>query len=202
VTFASVLPLSVPRIALVDFNNDCVLDSLRTLKAMFEAYRAAIETGQDEEARRYLLAGVRLDTGAATRDVNIAPLGDPALDMGVNPRLVFTVRQALDDAWKEWDLPDEWRGRARAYCHNVQIAVSGGFNPQKISLFERLDVPVDSYGVGPALMSDENAVSAHTNFTSDVVRVKLHGQWVEMSKVGRQACDNPDLQVVDWSVWD
>jgi nicotinate phosphoribosyltransferase len=63
-------------------------------------------------------------------------------------------------------------------------------------------VPVDSYSVGPALMSDENAVSGHSNFTADVVRVKLHGQWVEMSKVGRQACDNPDLQVVDWSAWE
>ncbi len=202
VTFASVLPLSIPRIALVDFNNDCLLDGLRTLKAMFEAYRAAIETGQEEEARRYILAGVRLDTDTAARDVNVAPLGDPALDMGVNPRLVFTVRQALDDAWKEWDLPYEWRGRARAYCHEVKIAVSGGFNPQKIKLFEQLSVPVDSYGVGPSLMSDENAVNAHVNFTADVVRVKLNGQWVEMAQVGRQACDNPDLQVVDWSAWD
>ena len=35
--FASVLPPHVQRIALVDFNNDCVADSLATMKAMFQS---------------------------------------------------------------------------------------------------------------------------------------------------------------------
>jgi len=35
--FAATRPPSIPRIALVDFNNDSVADSLRTLKAMFTA---------------------------------------------------------------------------------------------------------------------------------------------------------------------
>jgi nicotinate phosphoribosyltransferase len=33
-----------------------------------------------------------------------------------------------------------------------------------------------------------------TDFTADVVRVKLKGEWVDLAKVGRQACDNPALE--------
>ena len=55
--------------------------------------------------KKYVLFGVRLDTSGGMRDVNVPPLGDPALDLGVTPRLVFNVRQALDAAWEQWDLP-------------------------------------------------------------------------------------------------
>jgi len=105
--FAQVLPKLVPRIALVDFNNDCVADSLATCRAMFERYRQLIETRQAEEAERYQLDGVRLDTSAALRDFSVAPLGNPSLDLGGNPWLVFLVRQALDAAWQAWDIPAE-----------------------------------------------------------------------------------------------
>lgn len=202
VAFASMLPLDVPRIALVDFNNDSVAASLRTLRAMFGRYRACLEAGKEEEAQRYILAGVRLDTSNAVRDVNVAPLGDPALDMGVNPRLVFAVRAALNEAWKAWDLPEAWRMRARAYCHNVKIAVSGGFSPQRIDLFERLEVPVDYYSVGSWLMSNDREQGTNTDFTADVVRVKVNGKWVDMAKAGRGACDHDALTRVDWRAWE
>src|SRR5512133_801941 len=55
--FAEVLPLTIPRIALVDFNNDCVTDSLKVGRAMFERYRALCEGGSDAEAERYRLYG-------------------------------------------------------------------------------------------------------------------------------------------------
>jgi len=35
-----------------------------------------------------------------------------------------------------------------------------------------------------------------TDYTADVVRVKVHGKWVDMAKVGRAPCDNPDLERV------
>lgn len=203
VTFASVLPLIVPRIALVDFNNDSVADSLHTLKAMFDRYRECVEAGAQDEAQRYVLTGVRLDTSSSVRDCNIAPLGDPQLDMGVTPRLVFTVRHALDTAWESWsDLPNAWRERAQQYCRNVKLAVSGGFNPKKTRLFEKLNVPVDYYGVGSSLMSNDSSNGTNTDFTADVVRVKIAGEWIDMAKVGRAPCDNPDLGPVDWSVWE
>ena len=35
-----------------------------------------------------------------------------------------------------------------------------------------------------------------TDFTGDVVRVKVHDQWIDMAKVGRKSLDNPDLERV------
>jgi len=140
------------------------------------------------------LYGVRLDTSGSLRDVSVEPLGDPALDLGVNPRLVFAVRQAMDSAWENWSLPEVQKEAARVYCHNVKIVVSGGFNPEKIRKFEKLDVPVDIYAVGSSLFN--NTGSTVTDFTADVVRVKVHSNWINMAKVGRTALDNPNLERV------
>jgi nicotinate phosphoribosyltransferase len=193
-SFSTVLPVSIPRIALVDFNNDCVRDSLETCRVMFNRYRELMDAGNLEEARRYKLYGVRMDTSAHLRDVSVPPLGDPALDMGVTPRLAFTVRQALDHAWEAWKIPTDWRERAQAYCCDVKIVVSGGFTPEKIDRFERLGVPVDIYAVGSSLF--DNHGPTVTDFTADVVRVCIHGEWVDMAKVGRHACENPQLERV------
>ncbi len=192
--FAEVLPVSIPRIALVDFNNDCVTDSVVTLKAMFERFRELSEAGKPEEAARYKLFGVRTDTSAALRDRSVAPIGDPALDLGVNPRLVFQMRQAIDSAWQKWKLPAEWQDTARDFCKAVKIVVSGGFTPEKIRRFELLAVPVDVYAVGSSLF--DNHGPTVTDFTADIVRVKLNGDWVDMAKTGRRPCENPDLKRV------
>jgi nicotinate phosphoribosyltransferase len=192
--FAEVLPVSIPRIALVDFNNDCVTDSVATLKAMFQRYRELTDARKTEETARYKLFGVRTDTSAALRDRSVAPIGDPALDMGVNPRLVFQMRQALDSAWQSWELPAQWKDAARDFCRSVKIVVSGGFTPEKIRRFETLAVPVDIYAVGSSLF--DNHGPTVTDFTADIVRVKLNGEWVDMAKTGRQPCDNPELQRV------
>jgi nicotinate phosphoribosyltransferase len=192
--FARVLPASIPRIALVDFNNDSVSDSLYVLETLFGEYHRLMNVGQREEAAKYKLYGVRLDTSGSIRDVSVPPLGDPALDLGVTPRLVFNVRQALDSAWQFWDVPREWEEAAREYCRGVKIVVSGGFNPDKITKFEHLGVPVDIYAVGSYLFNNNGATV--TDFTADVVRVKVNGAWVDMAKVGRAPCDNPDLRRV------
>ncbi|MCB9144689.1 MAG: nicotinate phosphoribosyltransferase [Anaerolineales bacterium] len=192
--FSHILPPQIPRIALVDFNNDSVRDTLRVLDGMFAMYRELMDAGNEAEAEKYKLYGVRLDTSGALRDVSIQPLGDPALDLGVNPRLVFNVRSALDNAWKFWDLPPAWKEAARDYCQNVKIVVSGGFNPEKIRKFEKLSVPADIYAVGSYLFSNGNGTS--TDFTADVVRVKIHGEWVDMAKVGRAVGENENLERV------
>ena len=162
--FARYVPPEVLRIALVDFNNDSVLDSLRTMNLMFRQFAQYMEAGEEEEARRYILYGVRLDTSGGMRDVNVPPLGDPALDLGVTPRLVFNVRQALDAAWQDWDLPPRQLKMAQAYCRQVQIVATGGFNPEKINRFEKLKVPADIYGVGSSLL--RNNKSTNTDFTA------------------------------------
>jgi nicotinate phosphoribosyltransferase len=192
--FATVLPISIPRIALVDFNNNSVQDSVEVCKAMFERYRELVDAGEGEEANRFILYGVRLDTSGALRDVSVPPLGDPALDLGVNPRLVFLVRQGLDSAWESLEIPVDWRDRARQYCRNVRIVVSGGFTPEKIRRFEKLKVPVDIFAVGSAMF--DNHGPTVTDFTADVVMVRVDNQWINLAKVGRQSCDNPDLERV------
>jgi len=192
--FARILPPNIPRIALVDFNNDSVRDALRVMEAMFKQYRELNDLGNEDEAAKYNLFGIRLDTSGSLRDVSVEPLGDASLDLGVNPRLVFTVRKALDSAWENWSMPDIWQDAAREYCRNVKIVVSGGFNPEKIRKFEKLDVPVDIYGVGSSLFSNSNATV--TDFTADVVRVKVHGDWIDMPKVGRRPLANLNLERV------
>ncbi len=192
--FASTLPPEVPRIALVDFNNDSVQDSLLVCDAMFQRYQQLVDSGDESEAQKFRLTGVRLDTSGSLRDVSVPPIGAPELDLGVNPRLVFTVRQALDNAWQRWTLPANWLDRARDYCKNIKIVVSGGFNSEKIRQFERLSVPVDYYAVGSSLF--DNHGPTVTDFTADVVRVKLNNQWLDMAKVGRERCENPDLERV------
>jgi nicotinate phosphoribosyltransferase len=193
--FAALLPPEIPRIALVDFNNDSVQDSLNTVERMFRMYREQVEAGDPAAAARYVLYGVRLDTSRSIRDVAVPPLGDPELDLGVSPRLVFAVRQALDHAWEAWRLPTEWHRRASEYCRAVRIVVSGGFTADRIRRFERLHVPADIYAVGSALFA--NAGPSVTDFTADVVAVELEGVWTPLAKVGRQAGENPDLVKVD-----
>ena len=139
-------------ITLVDFDNDCVKTSLEVARAL---------GGR--------LWGVRLDTAgdivdkslqeAKNRQQTIKKEKDKGL-FGVNPHLVSKVRQALD---KE--------GFTR-----VKIVVSGGFNAEKIKLFEKEKVPVDVYGVGSSLIHGEN------DFTADIVKVEGR----KMAKVGRE----------------
>jgi nicotinate phosphoribosyltransferase len=193
--FAEHVPATVPRIALVDFNNDSVRDSLRTMKAMFTQYARYVDAGDREQAEKYVLYAVRLDTSGNMRDENVPPLGDPSLDLGVTPRLVFNVRKALDNACGSWELSREHLQMAKGYCRNVRIVATGGFGPDKIARFEKLNVPVDIYGVGSSLI--RNDANSNTDFTADIVQVKIDDQWVPLAKEGRGACENLEMSPVD-----
>ncbi len=193
IAFARYLPVSVPRIALVDFNDDMVGDSLATAAAFWKQYRAVFDADDPQEMRRWTLNGVRLDTSASVRDVSLGQ-DDP---FGVNPKLVRLVRQALDEAWQAWDVPDHLVEAARAFCQSVKIVVTGGFNAARIAEYERENVPVDVYGVGSSLLRNDH--DSNTDFTMDLVRVQVDGQWYDMAKVGRQPNANADLQPVDLS---
>ena len=54
---------------------------------------------------------------------------------------------------------------------------------------------VDIYGVGSSLLRNDKRTN--TDFTADVVRVKVDGVWRELAKVGRAARHNPELEPVD-----
>jgi len=194
--FAATRPADIPRIALVDFRNDCVGTSLQVIRTLFRRYLELVKAGKPEEARQYKLFGVRPDTSGNMRDVSVPPLGDKRLDCGVNPRLVFLMREAIDREWKSWNLSGEDRRIAEEYCRDVHIAVTGGFTPAKIRQFEELQVPADIYGVGSWLLSSCEVCGTNTDFTADVVRVRIEGRWYDLAKTGRRACDNLLLERV------
>lgn len=192
--FAELLPAEIKHIALVDVNNDCIRDSLAVAKAMFTRYRQLIEAARENEAQQFLLYGVRVDTPREIRDVSVQPTGDPEQDNGVCSRLVIALRQALDSAPDAMGLSNRWLDEARRYFQNIKIVATGGFTPERIRQFEEQNVPADLYGIGSYMFDGEN-----NDYTADVVRVKINGQWHEMAKVGRQALENPDLETVRWS---
>lgn len=116
------------------------------------------------------LWGVRLDTSERLVDHALQGRADAAELHGVVPELAVAVRAALDAAGHE----------------RVRIVASGGFDAAKIARFEAADAPVDSYGVGSALLRGE------FDFTADVV--ELEGQ--PAAKVGRELRPNPRLRPV------
>jgi nicotinate phosphoribosyltransferase len=193
VAFAEYTPIEVPRVALVDFDNDSVAASLSTLQAYWPHYQAALAAGDAEAQKRWTLTGVRLDTSSNMHDASQPQDGKG----GVTPELVRAVRDALNRAWESWDIPAQWVDDAKAYCRGVEIVVSGGFHAERIERFEQEGVPVDVYGVGSTFL--RNAEDCNTDFTMDVVRVKVRDTWMDIAKVGRKPNDNPDLQPVDLS---
>lgn len=122
------------------------------------------------------LYGVRLDTSSTLVDKSLWPQMGTFIPTGVNPQLVRNVRTALD---------------AEGFSH-VKIVASGGFNANKIRMFERLKVPVDAYAVGSAFFEG----SGRFDFTADIVAIEVDGAWRECHKVGRPERPNPRLEIV------
>jgi len=152
--FAEHIGRQVKLISLVDFENDCVRTSLEVARALGD--------------RVY---GVRLDTSETLVDRSLWDAMGYFKPTGVNPQLVWKVRNALD--------AEGFRG--------VRIVVSGGFTVEKIREFEQQKVPVDGYGVGSSLFQ------GRFDFTADAVR--KDGK--PCAKVGREYRPNPRLERVD-----
>ena len=152
--FARHVSAEVNIIALVDYENDCVATSLAVARAL--------------EGR---LWGVRLDTSENLVDRSVVPQMGAFKPTGVNPQLVWNVRNALD----------------AENFGDVRIVVSGGMNPARIRQFEEVKAPVDTYGVGASIVAD-----GRVDFTADIVQVNGQPQ----SKVGREYRPNPRLERV------
>jgi nicotinate phosphoribosyltransferase len=151
--FANWAPDDMNVTVLVDFENDSV--------------RTAIDVARALGPR---LWGVRLDTSESLVDHSLwEEMGD-FKPTGVNPRLVWKVRKALDDEGFE----------------AVRIVVSGGFTVEKISEFEEDGVPVDAYGVGSSLIRGSN------DFTGDIVMT----DGKPSAKVGRGYRPSSRLELV------
>ena len=138
---------------LVDFENKSVETALEVARALGDR-----------------LWGVRLDTSETLVDRSLWDEMGDFKPIGVNERLVWKVRNALDEAGFE----------------RIRIVASGGFDAEKIKAFEERGVPVDSYGVGSALIRGEN------DFTSDIVLT----DGLPSAKVGRRYRSSERLDLV------
>src|SRR5690625_158346 len=144
--------------ALVDYNNDVITDSLKVARAFNSK-----------------LKSVRLDTSNTLvdkhfiRNPHLMGTFDPR---GVNPELIFALRDALD----------------KEGFHDVKIVASGGFTKEKIEEFESKNVPVDMYGIGRHLLE------INIGFTGD--NVLLNGE--HSAKEGRIYRPNPRLEKVEY----
>jgi nicotinate phosphoribosyltransferase len=145
---------AVDLIALVDYENDCVRTSLEVARAL--------------EGR---LWGVRLDTSENLVDKSVIPQMGAFKPTGVNPQLVWNVRNALD---------------AEGFGE-VKIVVSGGLNAARVRAFEEEKAPVDVYAIGSSIVHD-----GRFDFTGDIVLVDGKPQ----SKIGRELRQNPKLDRV------
>jgi nicotinate phosphoribosyltransferase len=150
---AAVTPTEVPLIALVDYENDCVATSLAVARSLDDR-----------------LWGVRLDTSEFMVDRSVLGQMGAFRPTGVNPPLVWNVRNALD---------------AEGFG-DVKIVVSGGFDVDRITEFEDDGVPVDAYGIGAS------AHEGRWDFTGDVVQLDGKPQ----AKAGRELRPNPRLERV------
>jgi nicotinate phosphoribosyltransferase len=151
--FAEWAPRDMNVTVLVDFENNSVETALAVADALGDR-----------------LWGVRLDTSESLVDRSLWDEMGDFKPTGVNARLVWKVRNALDDGGFE----------------QVRIVVSGGFTAEKIREFEDHDVPVDAYGVGSSLIRGSN------DFTGDIVIT----DGLPSAKVGRHYRDNSRLELV------
>src|SRR6266568_899101 len=152
--FAEWAPDDLNITVLVDFENNSVRTALEVARALGPR-----------------LWGVRLDTSESLVDQSLwAEMGD-FRPTGVNERLVWKVREALDGDGFE----------------RVKIVASGGFTVEKIREFERHGAPVDAYGVGSSLIRGAN------DFTADVVL----SDGRPSAKAGRGFRPNARLELVE-----
>lgn len=144
---------NVNRVVLVDWENDCVGTSLNVLGEFYKRATGktfvpgvtdpSVIVGQGQGK----IWGVRFDTSGSLRDKSVIPRDEHSL--GVCPELVWTARQRFNEVGLQ----------------NLKIMVSGGFDEQKIGIFEKLGVPVDLYGVGSKLLKQK------VDITADIVEV-------------------------------
>jgi nicotinate phosphoribosyltransferase len=152
--FADWAPEEMNVTVLVDFENNSVETALQVARTLGDR-----------------LWGVRLDTSENLVDFSLVDDMGDFRPTGVNERLVWKVREALD----------------RDGFERVKILASGGFTVEKIRAFEANGVPVDAYGVGSSLIRGSN------DFTGDVVLTDGRPS----AKFGRRYRDNPRLELVE-----
>jgi nicotinate phosphoribosyltransferase len=173
---------SINRIVLVDWDNDCIKTTLQTiwvflrkniynldsddinindLSYLIKSIKDCKYTSDVIGSGKGKIYGVRFDTSGTNIDECVSK---SHVNNGVCPELIFTARKVFDEV----GLKD------------LKKMVSGGFNNEKIDLFQSLNVPVDMYGIGSSIVNN-----FHCDFTADAVMLDEKPN----AKVGRQMGD-------------
>ncbi|QTA38776.1 nicotinate phosphoribosyltransferase [Thermosipho ferrireducens] len=179
IAFDNYMPEHVNRIFLVDWDNDVINTTFRVIKKFYEYHmKKEFILGKTDPSPiigngKNKIWGVRFDTSGSLRDRSVIPKDESSF--GVCPELVWRARQEFD----------------KVGLHNLKIVVSGGFDEKKIELFEKLEVPVDVYGVGSKLLKSK------IDITADIVEV----DGKPCAKVGRQKKDASHLKEVPEKYW-
>ncbi|HOJ89390.1 MAG TPA: nicotinate phosphoribosyltransferase [Pseudothermotoga sp.] len=180
IAFDKHMPGNVNRIVLVDWDNDVIGTTFRVIKALYEEQmKKPFVLGVTDPTPivgegKGKIWGVRFDTSGNLRDVSVVPRDESSL--GVCPELVWRARQEFD----------------RVGLKNLKIVVSGGFDADRIALFEKLKVPVDVYAVGSKLLRHK------VDITADIVEVDHK----PCAKIGRSKQDLSRLEVVPKRYWE
>jgi len=165
---------NVQRMVLVDWDNDCIGTTLDVISRLYQQQTGKLFKPWASDPSPVIGPGkgkiwaVRFDTSGSLRDRSVVPQGK--FSLGVCPELVWRARKEFD----------------RLGAKDLKIMVTGGFDAEKIALFEEMDVPADLYGVGSSLLKEK------IDCTADIVEVA--GK--PCAKVGRGKGDLSRLERV------
>lgn len=191
IKFDEYIDPNISRIVLVDWDNDCIKTTLQVICAFINKFIYKMDyidfSNYDiEELQNQIkkvgdtynisevigsgkgkIFGVRFDTSGNLIDQSVAK---NHLNNGVCPELIFTAKTIFNELG----------------LNDLKIIVSGGFDIEKIKVFQFLNVPVDMYGIGSSIVNN-----FHCDFTADAVL--LDGN--HNAKVGRKFGDWTKLQL-------
>ena len=190
--FSRILPARIPRIALVDFNNDSVRIRSGVLEVMFRKYQQLCDQGDCAPKRRNILCTA----------FGWTPVGLCAMSLWshwvtlrwtwVSTCLVFNVRHGLDSAFESWELPQPGKMQ-RGVLSQCQDRGFWGPTPRRPASSKSLG----SRWIFMPLVPGCSTITAALSQTSQVMWcVRVHGEWIDMAKVGRKPLDNPNLERV------
>lgn len=180
--FDKYMPKNIPRIALVDYNNKEITDSLASVNILRDKNNPLITR----------LSGVRIDTCGENYGENSKIIRNGKKywqGRGVTTELAYNVRKALDNAKTE---------------NRVKIILSSGFsNPEKVKAFNKAE---KKYGVRIYDTIGAGFLDGVRTSTSDVILVGNNADEVDfyvnsgaiqtnsIHKVGRPAKPNYSLE--------
>ena len=190
--FAATRPAEIPRIALVDFRNDCVGTSLQVIRTMFRRYlellRGRPAGGGAASTSCSACARTPPPTCATSRCRRSATSGSTAAS---TRGWCSRCARRSTASGRAGASPARTARSPSSYCRDVQDRGHRRLHPGARSASSRsCGCPPTSTASAPGCSRRCDVCGTNNDFTADVVRVRIEGRWYDLAKVGRRACDN------------